>query len=142
MFPVYSVLGAGLAGRKTTVSSPATLGSPSEVTSCAFVRVVEPIVVASAAVQVLRASSAVNGPGPTSRTELELVTEPAGPVVPWVLTFSGPDVKSTAGPYCARPEGADAVTGTGEPPGGSVTVGVGPRVLEGLPNRLTSVKKP
>ena len=71
---------------------------------------------------------------------VEVVTDPPGPFVPWVLTLSGPELKTVAGPYCARPVVALAVIGTFEPPGGSVTVGVGPRVLAAAPKRLTLLK--
>jgi len=54
---------------------------------------------------------------------VEVVTDPVGPGVPWVLTVIGPDVKMMPGPYRASPVAAEAVTGTTEPPAGSVTAG-------------------
>lgn len=68
---------------------------------------------------------------------VELVTDPPVPVVPCVLTPSGPEENWMAGPYCALPVGAVAVIGKAEPPGGSVTVGAGPRTLGGPPKSPT-----
>jgi hypothetical protein len=39
-------------------------------------------------------------------TLLELVTDPPGPVVPWVLTSIGPELKMIAGPNFASAESA------------------------------------
>ncbi|MEO5680068.1 MAG: hypothetical protein ABIS47_10405 [Acidimicrobiales bacterium] len=68
---------------------------------------------------------------------VELVTDPEGPVAPWVLTVSGPDEKNLAGPTRTLPVGSEAVIGMAEPPGGSVTTGLGPCVVAVPPKRLT-----
>jgi hypothetical protein len=57
-----------------------------------------------------------------------------------VLTVNWPEVKNVAGPYVALPVGAVAVIPLAEPDAGSVTVGVGPRVLGGPPKRLMLLK--
>jgi hypothetical protein len=125
---LYVVFGEGLVGMLTTVSSPSTLGSPSEVCRDPVVIVVEPVTPLSVAVHVLSTFVAVN----TSVCDVftvsmlvELVTDPVGPGDPCVVTVIGPDVKNVAGPYFTEPVVADDVI-RAEPPGGSVTVGIGP----------------
>jgi hypothetical protein len=141
--PVKLVLGAGLAGTGTIVSSPSTFGFPSEVWSVPLVIVAERATPVSETLQVLATLAAVNTSWPDVLTFwmlVELVTDPLAPVVPRALTVIGPELKTIAGPYCALPVGAVAVTGTAEPPAGSVTVGAGPRGLAGPPKRLTLLK--
>jgi len=118
---------------------------PSSVWSVPPVIVVEPLTPAvSDAVQVLVTLLAVNTSAPEVLMvwmSVELVTDPpAG--VPWVLTVMGPEVKKMPGPYRASPEGTEAVTALAEPPGGNVTVGVGPRSAGGPPKRLILLKYP
>ena len=71
-----------------------------------------------------------------------LVTDPVGPVDPWVVTVSGPEVKKVAGPTLPNPDGAVAVCGLFDPSAAKVTVGVGPVMMGGPPNRPTDRKKP
>jgi hypothetical protein len=66
-----------------------------------FTTVVEPLTPVSDAAQVLAIDSAVK----TSEWEVltvwmvaVVVTDPLGPVVPWVLTVIGPELKIVAGP--------------------------------------------
>ncbi len=102
--------------------------------------VVEPLMPASDAMDVLFTLAAVNACAPVGLIPVmltELVTDPVGPVVPCVLTVIGPELKRLAGPYCTLPVGAVAVIGMAEPPGGSVTVGVGPIGGWGEPKRVT-----
>ncbi|MEO7518524.1 MAG: hypothetical protein ABIY58_07180 [Acidimicrobiales bacterium] len=139
-----TVFGAGLAGTATVTgawSAMLLVGSlsPLSVWSVPPVIVTEPVAPASEAVHVLDALVAVN----TSWAEVlmlvmlvELVTDPVGPVVPWVLTVIGPELKKRAGPAEALPVAAVAVRGTADPPAGSVTVGVGPTGGWAIPNRL------
>jgi len=54
-----------------------------------------------------------------------MLTTGFGPVVPGVVTVSGPDEKFLAGPYWALPVAAVALMGTAESLAGSVTVGTG-----------------
>src|SRR4051812_2577420 len=111
------------------------------------------VALVSVAVHVLLTASAMTGPGPTPRgwagrpgggcepwvTDAVLVTDPPGPVVPWVLTLSGPDggevafwslagywpLKILAGPYCAvAPSASAPVIGVAEPAAGSATDGL------------------
>jgi hypothetical protein len=69
--------------------------------------------------------------------ELELVTDPLGPVLPCVLTAMASELKKIAGPTTALAEVSDAVTALVEPLAGNTTDGAGPRVLAGPPNKLT-----
>ncbi|MDQ3573492.1 MAG: hypothetical protein M3404_00970 [Actinomycetota bacterium] len=92
--------------------------------------VVEPVTPASEAEHVLVmlvAWSASLGSVPTSVAVAVLVTDPVGPVVPWVLTSTeaaermmGPGVP--LGKVIRTVQGSLAVIGVAEPPGGSVTV--------------------
>ena len=137
-----------MVGIVTTVSSPSTSGSPSERTSVPPLIVVEPLVPDSDAVQVLDTLVAVNTSWPdvlTGPTVAVLVTEPVGPVVPWVLTVNGPVVNRKAGPRCARHWSAPAVTGVADPPRGRVTAGSGApsgATAGGPPKRLTEDQHP
>ena len=102
--------------------------------------VVEPLTPASDAVQLLARLDAVNASLPDALTFailVELVADPLGPVVPWVLTSIGPELKRVAGPVDALPDGAVAVIGPSEPPEGGVTIGVGFAGLHGMPNAVT-----
>jgi hypothetical protein len=74
-----------------------------------------------------------------SAMAVELFTEPLAPPDPWVLTSILPDVKISAGPYAALPEGSVAVSGGSAPFSGSVTDGSGPLVAGAPPNRPTLV---
>jgi len=135
--PWMTVLGAGLSGTGTTVSSASV--APWEVTTVPPTTVVNPVTPLSDAVQVLSREVAVN----TSCWDVlmgarlaVLVTDPVGPVVPWVLTVVGPAVKSLAGPMTTFDVGDVAVIGTAEPPGGRLTMGVGPKGPCGPPKRV------
>src|SRR5262245_40838914 len=100
------------------VSSPSTSGSPSETSSVADAREVVPLNPDADAVHRLAAVVAVNTSSPdmfTLSMSAELVTDPPAPGVPWVLTASGPEVNSVAGPNWALPDGTPAVTGDAEP---------------------------
>ena len=99
--PLKVVLGAGVVGMGTIVSSPSTSGSPSETTSVPPVIVVEPVVPDSDAVHVLEICVAVNTSWPEvlmGPRVAVVVTDPAGPVAPVVLRAIGPEVKRMAGP--------------------------------------------
>jgi len=105
--------------------------------------VVEPLTPVADALQLLATRLAVNGSCPdvlTFWTAAELVTEPAGPIDPCVLTSSCPELNTVAGPYTALPDNADAVAGLFEAFGASVTAGAGPRAVAAPPNKLTFVK--
>lgn len=105
--------------------------------------VVDPVTPLSDALQVPATFVAVKTSFPDLPTLLmlaELVTEPLGPMLPWVLTSSRSELKIVAGPYWAEADGAVAVMGAAEPPGGSVTLGAGPRLLNGPPKRLMLLK--
>ena len=69
-----------------------------------------------------------------------LVTDPSGPTVPWVLTLRLVPSKKIAGPTCGL--ATERVSDTFPPPGGSVTIGSGPRWLAGPPKRPTLRKYP
>jgi hypothetical protein len=109
-----------------------------EVTTCPLVIVAEPDAPVSDAVHVLLTESAVAvaSAGPTLAAEAELVTDPPAPVVPWVLTFSVPVSRMWAGPACKFADGA--VSLSFPPVGGSVTDGVGARVI-GFPPKMVTL---
>ena len=102
--------------------------------------VVLPLTPVSVAVQVLLMEAAVKTSCLdvlTFDTVAVLVTDPVGPVVPWVLTVIGPELKRIAGPTWTSAEGTLAVIGKAEPAGGSVTTGAGPLTPGGPPKSLT-----
>jgi len=90
-----------------SVKSPSLFASkPLSVWSVPPLIVVEPLPAPSDAVQVLDTLVAVKTSWPLVFTDwmlAELVTDPLGPVVPWVLTVSWPELKKMAGPICTRP---------------------------------------
>jgi len=132
--PLNVVLGAGLVGTGTITTG--WVASPSSSWSVPFVMVVVPLTPDSEAVQLLATLVEENTSAPevfVPAMLLDVVTDPVAPVVPWVLSVIGPEVKKMPGPYRASPVGAEAVTGTAEPVGGSITVGAAahPTVLVG-----------
>src|SRR3954454_3481620 len=116
---------------------------PEESVTLAPLKVAEPLAPVLDAVHVLLIVAAVSCSCPerfTLAADAELVTVPPG--VPWVLASNRSELNRMAGPNDASPVGADAVTGDADPAAGRLTVGVGPRVAAGPPNRLTVTKKP
>jgi hypothetical protein len=107
--------------------------------------VTEPVTPDAVAVQVLDALDAVNGSCVDVLIEsilVEEVSEPVGPVEARASTVIGPELKNLAGPTTALPEGALALCGLLDPLETRVTVGEGPRVFTGPPNKLTFRRYP
>jgi hypothetical protein len=107
--------------------------------------VVEPVTPLSLAVHVLDAAVAVNTSAPDVLMVVsmeELVTDPPAPVLPWVLTEIGPELKSVAGPIWTSPSSAVMVIGPPDPAGGRVTMGVGATTVAGGSNRYTLAEYP
>jgi len=155
-----------LVGTDTDVGGCALVPSPLSVTATPPVTVVEPLTPAWEALQELEMLAAlkVSLPSvPGAVMEVELVTDPAGPVVPCELTVRALAEKNVAGPTTAKVP-SESVWETFPPAGGSTTDGlevvpgfefavVGthpggvfgavqatwpfPRVLTGPPKRLT-----
>ena len=121
-------IGGGVGGSATYVSSPPTLGSPSEIWSTPPVIVVDPDTPFFDAVHLLWSPSAVNTSVPealTSWMSAELLTDPSTPSDPAVLTLIAPEEKMVAGPKTAAAPDADVVCGLLEASVASVTRGVG-----------------
>ena len=113
--------------------------SPLSICSFPPLIVVVPLAPASDAVQVLVATLAVKTSSPDvlmSPICDELETDAPGPVAPWVLTWSRPELKKVAGPCLTSPDGALALWGLFDASGARVTVGVGPSAGCGDPKRL------
>jgi hypothetical protein len=126
IWPVMTVFGAGCVGTGVLVTFP--LASVF-VASTPLVTVVEPVTPLSLAVHVAITWSAENCPPLAVEMLLTvelLVTEPPAPVVPCVLTLTGPDSNSVAGPKKTLSDGSEPMIGVAEPLMGSVTRGVGP----------------
>ena len=148
MWPVYVVFGAGLLASVTKVAgctSP-VVSSPVSVWRLPPAIDVEPVTDPLEDVEhVLLRLVAVNcslPELPTLASVAVAVTAPEGPVVPCVVTLMAPELKNVAGPALAIPDGAVAVIGVTEPPGGRVTVGIGPVTAGGPPNSETEEKYP
>jgi hypothetical protein len=69
--------------------------------------------------------------------DVEEVTTPVGPGAPCVVAVIWPEVKRCAGPTVSSSDGSVIEMAETDPAGGSLTVGVGPKVMSIPPNRLT-----
>jgi hypothetical protein len=107
--------------------------------------VVDPLTPLSDAVHVLEAELAVKTSCPDALMFwmlVELVTDPAGPSVPCVLTSIWSELKTVATAARTRPLVRLAVIGTADPVAGRVTEGSGPVTSGGPPKWLTLAKYP